>query len=66
MEAKRKHLNVWQYGDIREDFVPEFGYTPKKVPEKGKEQTGTKTAGTGTGTGTGQSAKEPAAAGKKK
>ena len=48
--------------------MPEFGFTPKKVPEKGKEQTGTKTAGTGTGTGTGtgQSAKEPAAAGKKK
>lgn len=24
-EAKRKHLNIWQYGDVTDDDAHEFG-----------------------------------------
>ena len=53
--AKAKHLNIWEYGDIREDNVPEFGYTPKKIVDKKQEPVPVK------GAATSQSGKEATA-----
>ena len=29
-KARKEHLNLWQYGDIREDDANEFGFAPRR------------------------------------